>query len=161
MSIIISEERKLIGLSCECSNNQVNNFKLISDLWKRFNKELYKISNRKTEPEWTKYGIAYDSNKKDYFKYLAAIEVNEFTDDPNFTQLLLPKNKYRVFEHKGTVKNLYKSIVKVFRTDLPKLDHELIINSESNISFVEKYDKRFSWTSENSIIEIHIPIVLK
>lgn len=161
MSIITGEERKLVGLFCECCNNQVKNSNLISNLWRRFNKELYNIPNRKVEKEWTKFGVAYDSNKKDCFKYFAAIEVTDFEEDSKFEKLLLPKMSFKVFEHRGVVTSLYESVVTAFRVDIPKLKSELSINTDTNISFLEKYDKRFHWTKESSIIEIHIPVVLK
>ena len=57
-------QKNIVSLSSKLTDSQAQNFILISNLWKKFNREIHRIENRNvTRENWEKYGIMY--RKKD------------------------------------------------------------------------------------------------
>ena len=65
------------------------------------------------------------------------------------------KKSYLSVEHIGSMDNLYETYRKIYQEILPNTDYTPL--QEEFLHF-ERYDYRFHWNRENSIIEIWIPI---
>ena len=63
--------------------------------------------------------------------------------------------KYLVVEHIGLMNGIYDTYAKLYQEVLPNA--ECIPLQEDFLHF-ERYDYRFHWNRENSIIEIWLPI---
>lgn len=63
--------------------------------------------------------------------------------------------KYLVVEHIGAMDKIYETYGKIYEEIIPSTSY---IPIKDIILHFEKYDYRFHWNSDNSVIEIWIPI---
>jgi hypothetical protein len=57
--------KKIVGIIVTLTDSQAQNFILISNLWKKFNREIHRIENRSvTRENWEKYGIMYRKKRR-------------------------------------------------------------------------------------------------
>ena len=67
----------------------------------------------------------------------------------------IPSYKYLVVEHIGAMDKIYETYGKIYEEIIPSTSY---IPIKDIILHFEKYDYRFHWNSDNSVIEIWIPI---
>ena len=75
-----------------------------------------------------------------------------------FTSKCIKAHQYMVVEHVGPMHQIYQTYQKIYTQLLPQSQYQPV-NSEF-IHF-EKYDHRFHWNSDHSVIEIWIPVTIK
>ena len=73
----------------------------------------------------------------------------------NFLYKEIPSYKYLVVEHIGAMGKIYETYRKIYQEIIPNTPYTPIKNI---ILHFEKYDYRFHWNRDNSVIEIWIPI---
>ncbi len=142
------------GISVQLSNSQNTNFQLIRDVWQNFNKKL-NLNNQRLDKNWRKYGVTYQNNGSYY--YLAAIPYK--TSIPDFEVIELPEERFANFHHKGAMYLLKKSYFEMYKTLLPKLG--VIVDKKRSILHYELYDSKFYWNSNNSVIDIFVPVTIR
>ena len=75
---------------------------------------------------------------------------------PNdFTEKIILKSKYLRVEHIGNMNKLKDTINYVYKEIIPK--NNILVENRQFVYF-EKYDYKFHWNREDSVIEIYIPI---
>ena len=101
---------------------------------------------------WRKYAFTERRNGKLY--YFCSIPGKNIVPD-NFIYKEIPSCKYLVVEHIGSMDKIYETYGKLYQEILPHVGY---IPLQKNFLHFEKYDYRFHWNRENSIIEIWLPI---
>ena len=144
------EEFKVIGLEChtnvqECASGNSPAPKL----WEDFLKRSGEIKNRKGKEF---YGVSCVTGECS-FKYIVGVVVGDFKDVPiNMVEAIVPKSKYVIFEHKGTLKSLPETYRKLYEKDMPAT------GLKQKDVWLEVYDERFKMDSEDSVMEILVAV---
>lgn len=152
--IVEKKEIKLVGLNEKIvmPNNT------IPQLWEKFLSRMGEIKNNSNTGC---YGLASNMIPETYeFDELVALEVSSFEDIPEgmITKVIEPQ-KYLVFTHKGKIfyengeSKMPKTYDYLYGKLLPSTEFQL----DKNFNF-ELYDERFKNNSDESQIDIYIPI---
>ena len=147
-----------VGISTTLTRSQHENSVTISDLWKRFNKDIYKIVNRPPSgTDWEKFGITYAQSQQ--YSYLAAIP---YLDDMRVPSHMVRKNiargRYACISHTGKMSGLKSTIHNIYKNILPQSNLTLESPEKAGLIHFERYDYRFHWNRRDSIIEVYVPI---
>ena len=67
----------------------------------------------------------------------------------------ISSNKCLVVEHIGVMDRIYETYSKIYKEILPNAEY---IPLQENFLHFERYDTRFHWKRDSSVIEIWIPI---
>ena len=86
--------------------------------------------------------------------YFCSIPQRTITPE-GFLYKEIPSYKYLVVEHIGAMDKIYETYGKIYEEIIPSTSY---IPIKDIILHFEKYDYRFHWNSDNSVIEIWIPI---
>ena len=132
------EAFSVIGQEVELTNYHKRNIQISTQFWRKFNADLKK---------------SYLSQFENWIKYAFMIKRNVIPD--GFIYKDIQSYKYLAVEHIGSMDNLYETYRKIYQEILPNTDYTPL--QEEFLHF-ERYDYRFHWNRENSIIEIWIPI---
>jgi AraC family transcriptional regulator len=166
--IITTQEKKVIGLGgnfISILSPERNNFVLIPKLWDKFTKRCGEIRNKTGSILGVCECIegrtkANDKNKTNITNhpddcfYLACAEVTSFDGTPEgMMEKTVPAGRYAVFTHKGKLDKLEFTMSYIYGSWLPRSGEEL-----REAPDLEIYDKRFNADSDNSEIDIYIPI---
>ncbi len=141
----------VIGQEIELTNYQMKNIKICTAFWKRFNANLKKAYLSQFG-NWIKY--AFIEKRNGTLFYYCAVPKKLIIPE-NFILREVKAQKYLVFEHIGSMDKIYKTYTKIYKEILPNSEY---IPVQNNFLHFEKYDNRFYWNNENSIIEIWIAI---
>ena len=154
--IVTCAELKVVGLSAKfisaLSPNK-NNMKVIPPLWDNFLSQRHRIAN---VASLVNFGVceAASDGAADEACYYACTEVTSFKDIPEgMVSKIIPAGDYAVFTHKGVVENIEHTLRYIYGAWLPSSKKEL-----RDAPDLELYDHRFKPNSENSEIELYIPI---
>ncbi len=142
----------VIGQEIELTNATAKNVQISTQFWKTFNVKLKK-AYLSQGGNWLKYAFMIKRDDK-LFYYCAIPKRNTIPD--TFIYQEIPASKYLVVEHKGSMVEIYKTYKMIYKEIIPTTGYKLI---RDNFLHFEKYDYRFRWNRENSIIEIWVPIV--
>lgn len=86
--------------------------------------------------------------------YMAGTQVDQMNDIPHgMTAKTVPAGRYAVFTHKGKLDKLEHTMNYIFASWLPKSGEELRDAPE-----LEIYDERFKYGSDDSELDIYIPV---
>ena len=146
-----SEAFSVIGQEVLLTNHQTKNIQISSQFWRIFNANLKKAYLSQSG-NWLKYAFMEKRNEKLF--YYCAIPRKVVIPD-GFTARDIQPHRYMVVEHVGAMDKIYDTYWKIYQELLPSTEFRPI--SDDFIHF-ERYDYRFHWNQENSIIEIWIPI---
>ena len=135
----------------QLTTSHQNNFSIISGHWKKFN-TLIRINGIKLDAKWEKFGITIKT-KNQYFYRCAFYSENRI---PQFEPAYIPAGSYAKFIHTGPVYLLSKTINQIYKTIIP--NSPLGIDLDRSVIHYERYDSRFNWNDQNSIVEIYIPL---
>ena len=141
----------VIGQKIELTNRQKENIKICVEFWREFNnnqKKAYLLQSG----NWIKYAFMERRNGKLY--YFCSIPQRTITPE-GFLYKEIPSYKYLVVEHIGAMDKIYETYGKIYEEIIPSTSY---IPIKDIILHFEKYDYRFHWNSDNSVIEIWIPI---
>ena len=147
----------VIGQEVELTNYQKKNIQISTQFWRKFNSSLKK-SYLSQSGNWVKYAFMERRNGNLYYfcsipKYNGLIKRTILPD--NFLYKEIPSYKYLVVEHIGAMDKIYETYGKIYEEIIPSTSY---IPIKDIILHFEKYDYRFHWNSDNSVIEIWIPI---
>lgn len=129
---------------------------VISGLWQSF----FALSSKITQPVGENlYGITYmdkdyDPVKQMGYSYFVGVQVQEKAECPE--GLLchsVPASAYAVFEHKGKIETIEETYNYIF-TDWVNMSR----CTPATQDIFEVYDERFSQGSDDSIVEIWVPL---
>ena len=131
----------VIGQEVELTNYQKKNIQISTQFWRKFNSSLKK-SYLSQSGTWGK------------LYYFCSIPQRTITPE-GFLYKEIPSYKYLVVEHIGAMGKIYETYRKIYQEIIPNTPYTPIKNI---ILHFEKYDYRFHWNRDNSVIEIWIPI---
>lgn len=144
----------VIGQEVELTNYQKKNIQISTQFWRKFNSNLKK-SYLSQSGNWVKYAFMERRNGKLY--YVCSIPKKNIIPD-GFNMKEIPSYKYLVVEHIGAMGKIYETYGKIYQEIIPSIPY---IPIKDIILHFEKYDYRFQWNRDDSIIEIWIPIKSK
>lgn len=98
--------------------------------------------------------IGQEVELTNYQNYFCSIPQRTITPE-GFLYKEIPSYKYLVVEHIGAMDKIYETYGKIYQEIIPSTSY---IPIKDIILHFEKYDYRFHWNSDNSVIEIWIPI---
>ena len=123
----------------------------VPSLWRRFSDHLTETSHGSAD---VRYGVCYDVNGAEDFRYMAGVEVASSAASPSdFSAVTLPKGRYAVYEHRGHIADLRKTIFTIWHKALP--DSSLAYRHAPDF---ERYDRRFDPDTGEGLVEIWMPI---
>lgn len=141
----------VVGQEIELTQSQRKNIEISTYFWRTFNMHLKK-GRLSQSGNWLKYAFMERKNGR-LFYYCAIPFQGEVPD--GFSLKEIKAHQYLVVEHHGPMNKIYETYGKIYQNLLPHTNYKPI--KEDCIHF-EKYDHRFHWNREDSIIEIWIPI---
>ena len=127
------------------------NSSIISDHWKKFN-VLFRVNKIKFDSEWEKFGITIKTNNQ-YF-YQCAFQSESCIS--RFKQTSIPDGNFAKFNHTGPLYLLSKTINQIYKKIIPV--SLLDIDLGRSLIHYERYDSKFNWNNQNSVIEIYVPL---
>ena len=143
----------VIGQEVELTNSQSQNSLIAKQFWKEFNCNL-KNEYLSQRGNWVKY--AFMERRLGKLFYFCSIPKNIVV--PNgFIEKKIPKQMYLKVEHKGAMNNLAFAYNEIYKQIIPNSTFEL---KRGIFLHFEKYDHRFHWNRNTSIIEIWIPVCI-
>ncbi len=146
-----SDTFSLIGQEIELTNFQSKNIHISVQFWRTFNSNLKKLYLSQSG-NWVKFAFMEKRDGK-LFYYCAIPKKTVVPDE--FIGKEIKSHKYLVVEHAGAMDKIYDTYKEIYQKILP--NSQYILEQDEFLHF-EKYDRRFHWNRENSIIEIWIPI---
>jgi AraC family transcriptional regulator len=158
-TIITIEEKKVAGLGARfisILSPDNNNWAVIPKLWHEFTKRKDEISGRLSQAD---IGLCepVSPDKRthpDECFYLACTEVSNFDDIPEgMMSMSIPAGRYAVFVHKGNLDELGHTYRYIYGSWLHASKEEL-----RDAPDFECYSERFKDGSEDSELDIYIPI---
>lgn len=152
------EEIKVIGMVTKfisILSPDHDNEKVIPALWNKYVPRSHEIPNRLGPAD---FGVCYKEDgvrsHPDECFYLAGAEVKSLDKVPEgMMALTIPAGRYAVFTHKGSLEKLDFTMKYIFGSWLPKSGEKL-----RDAPDLEIYDKRFKPNSEDSELDIYIPV---
>ena len=126
------------------------------ELWTKFAEISPKIPDAVSPVEYgiTYYGKDYDPETMKGYNYFVGKEVSSVDNIPEGLLMhKVPEGHYAVFEHKGLIQNIGKTYGYIFGA---WMQGNGIKAAQQDV--FEVYDKRFKYDSEDSILEIWVPI---
>lgn len=147
------EEFSVIGQEIELTKFQRENIEISKKYWQTFNMNLKK-SYLSQQGNWVKYAFMERKNEKLF--YYCAIPQRVAVPE-GFEVKKIKSGKYLVGEHLGSMDRIYDSYTKIYQEIIPGAGY---IPFQTDFLHFERFDHRFHWNNENSIIEIWVPIVL-
>ena len=124
---------------------------IITNHWKKFN-TLLRVNEVNLGTDWSKYGMTFKSNGK--YLYRCAFSIEGYF--PQFDCLVLPETEYAIFTHTGSIRNISNTINQIYNDAIPNMN--ILINTNRELLHFEKYDSRFNWNTEDSKVELYLPL---
>jgi AraC family transcriptional regulator len=120
-------------------------------VWQEFMKSYKEIKNYMGGMK--NYGVGLEKSKEQCtFRYVACAQVSEFEDIPKGAEKTeVPESKYFIFLHKGKLDKIGDTYSQI-TAELKKQ------GKKEKAFWIEFYDHRWKGDTEDSILEIWIPI---
>lgn len=141
----------VIGQEVKLTNYQRKNIEISTKFWRKFNDNL-KRSYLSQSGNWIKY--AFMERREGKLFYFCSIPKRTIIPD-GFIYKEIPSYRYLVVEHIGAMERIYETYRKIYQEIIPSTPY---IPIKDTILHFERYDYRFHWYRDNSIIEIWLPI---
>jgi predicted transcriptional regulator YdeE len=135
----------------QLTTSHQKNYPIIQSHWKKFN-TLLRINGIKFDSEWEKLGITIKANNQ-YFYQCAFHSENHISQ---FKYASIPAGNFAKFNHAGPLYLLSKTINQIYKKIIP--GSLLDIDFNRLLIHYERYDSKFNWNNQNSIIEIYVPL---
>jgi AraC family transcriptional regulator len=135
---------RVVGFGTLCRDHDIA---AIPGLWQQLNAREAEIA----APTGIAYGVSYDMETEGDFRYIAGIEASE--TPPGTEAVDIPKARYAVFTHSGSIADLPKTIHTIWNKALDDAG----ISPAAGPEF-ELYDKRFDPVTGRGTVEIWIPV---
>ncbi|MBD3362826.1 helix-turn-helix domain-containing protein [Candidatus Dojkabacteria bacterium] len=159
--IITKDEFKIVGIKCKTTLKDNEENKTIPKMWQEFIPRMKEIENR--TDHYVSYGVCLNNEEIDVedfesdteYEYMCAVEVENFDDIPeDMLTRTIPKQKYAVFTHRGSLSNLSKTYDYIYGTWASKSEYQLAGGDD-----FELYDDRFTpQFPQKSEMDIYVPI---
>ena len=157
--IVNYDQLNLVGMGVQFKgvfSDKSNNEDVIPKLWEEFDKRATEINNRKGS---FYYGVVDcfptedNEETEENLIYFACVEVNSFDDIPKgMRPIVIPRNKFAQFSHKGSGEKVKTTIQYVYGTWLPKSGYKRLDGAELEI-YSEEAQK-----FKGSVFEYCIPV---
>lgn len=145
------ESFRVVGISVPTSVQECIENNKIPKLWEDFMKRLGEIKNKVNEKIF--YGLSLVTGECS-FNHIACVEVSSLDGVPEgMVGKEVPKAKYAVWTYKGKMPGLTEAYRWLYEEGMPKSG----LKQKKDI-WLEKYDERFKDDSDDSIMEIWIPV---
>jgi AraC family transcriptional regulator len=152
------EEKKVIGMGTKFISTlspDHNNERVIPALWGRYVPRSQEIKSRLG---YTDLGVCLrevgEKSHPDECFYMACAEVKSIDKIPEgMMAMTIPAGNYAVFTHKGLIEKLSFTMKYIYGSWLPKSGKKL-----RDAPDLEIYDLRFKPDSEESELDIYIPV---
>lgn len=153
------DEKKVIGMGTKFISTlspDNNNQTVIPALWGKYVPRGQEINSRISDAD---LGVCFDPGKDkshpDECFYIAGTEVKNTDQIPEgMMTMTVPAGRYAIFTHKGAIDKLRMTMKYIYGSWLPKSGEKL-----RDAPDLEIYDQRFKPDSENSELDIYIPVV--
>ena len=145
------DEFFVVGQDIELTTSQRRNLQISTSFWRQFNTNL-KTLHLSQSGHWIKY--AFMERRQGKLYYFCAIPQTSHIPI-GFVSKHIRSHKYMVVEHTGPMNQIYLTYGQIYEDILPQSQYVPIKNEFIHF---EKYDYRFHWNRDSSIIEIWIPI---
>ena len=145
------EPFSVIGQEIELTNRKKENIKICVEFWREFNNNLKKAYLSQAG-NWIKY--AFMERREDKLFYYCALP-RKVVIPEGFISKEISSIKCLVVEHIGVMDRIYETYSKIYKEILPNAEY---IPLQENFLHFERYDTRFHWNRDSSVIEIWIPI---
>ena len=153
-------EKKVIGIGAKfisILSPDANNYAVIGGLWGKYLPRGGEIPSRVSRSDIGVVTCLTESGEKSHPNecfYLAGAEVKSAdTVPPGMMAMTIPAGQYAVFTHKGRIDKLKMTMNYIYGSWLPKSGKKLRDAPE-----MELYDHRFKHDSDESELDIYIPI---
>lgn len=154
-------EKKVVGMGApfiSILSPDRNNFIVIPQLWDRFVNRIEEINGRVGRDT---FGLCSDlpseverSHDAEFF-YMACAEVESLDDIPDgMIGRVVPAATFAVFTHVGPLDRLGRTMDYIYGSWLPDSGYE----RPADVPDLELYDERFDPSSEQSEMDIYVPI---
>lgn len=158
--IVEKESFKIIGRELHVRNDNGDNYNLIPEFWNKCKnegvwEELIKLPRVLNNDEGACLGMCTDFNGMNTFSYLICVEVSSFDTIPEkMVAKTIPAQKYAVFTAKGLMPvSIQQTWKDIYGKWFPASGYERSSGPE-----FEYYDKRSEENTENTEVDIYIPI---
>ena len=149
-NIITKPAFKVAGLRYFGNNKN----KEIKYLWGSFVKRMKELDSIENNISYGVCIMPEEKNEDGSFEYIACVEVKDINNLPEgMTGRELKEQKYAVFTHKGSIDNIADTYGEIFNKLLKENNLE-----PADAPDLELYDERFKPYSEESEVDIYIPI---
>ena len=154
------EEKKVVGIGesfISILSPNKNSDVIIPKLWEQVTNRAGEIS---APPSSVWMGLCTQPpdeqrGSDDEFFYIAGREVESTESIPEgMISYTIPAGRYAAFTHKGKLDTLAETVREIHQTWLPTSGHI----ARADAPEIEIYDERFNPASENSEMEIWVPI---
>ena len=151
-------EKKIVGLGTKfisVLSPDKNNASKIPALWHELVQRQGSIPNK----TGSSFGLVEmvkgaDKSHKDERFYIAGIQVSDYAGAPaDMIQRTLPAGRYALFTHMGKLDKLEQTMRAIYLDWLPKSGEQL-----RDAPHLEVYDQRFAIGSDNSELDILLPV---
>lgn len=156
--IVFVDEKKVVGMGTKFISTlspDNNNQTIIPALWGTYVTRSQEIKSR---VGYADFGVCFDpggvKSHPDECFYVAGAEVKNTNEVPDgMMTMTIPAGQYAVFTHKGSIEKLRFTMKYIYGSWLPKSGQKL-----RDAPDLEIYDQRFKPDSEDSEIDVYIPI---
>lgn len=145
------DEFLIIGQEIELTNSQRQNIQISTSFWRQFNTNL-KTFHLSQSGHWIKYALM--ERRRGRLYYFCAIPQTSYIPH-GFESRSIQSHQYMVVEHIGPMNQIYQTYGKIYEKILPESQY---IPIKNDFIHFEKYDYRFHWNRNDSVIEIWIPV---
>lgn len=152
-------EMKIVGVSgvfISVLSNEKNAHVIIPKLWQTYMPRKHEIKNGMSSND---LGVCFEvpaerQTRPDECLYVAAKEVSSIDEIPEGMEAFtIPAGEYAVFTHRGGVEKFELTMNYIFGSWLPSSGKKL-----RHAPDIEFYDHRFKLNSEDSELDVYIPI---
>lgn len=158
-TFVTTKAKHVIGMSTHfisVTSPDKNNHMLLPQLWRIYLQRAGEIKHRigpgdvgLCEPL-----LAEVKGHPDEYFYMAGTEVERIEDVPaGMTAKTIPAGRFAVFTHKGQIDKIEHTMRYIFGSWLPRSGEEL-----REAADLEVYDHRFKYGSDDSELDIYIPV---
>nr|WP_319527540.1 GyrI-like domain-containing protein [Pseudomonas laurentiana] len=126
----------------------------IPALWQRFASHIGKVPGQVGHDT---YGLCCNPDSQGGFEYIAGVEVTSTgaLTQPFCWHTLAPQH-YAVFEHRGAISGIGRTFERIWKEWLPGSGEEA-----ADAPGFERYGKDFDPDSNNSVVEIWLPLKIR
>lgn len=141
----------LMGREYALSASLERNMKLAQRHWRNFNNAL-RLNRVHLGQNWLKYAFIIEKGDKLLY-YICVPKKSHVPKD--FVLKTIPKGRYLMVKHTGSMNGLKVTVDSVYENLIS--ENGICLKSDA-FSYFERYDFRFHWNRQDSIIEIYFPI---